>query len=184
MLTKNYDAFLLEQLRDPELAAEYLSAAAEDGSIEQLLIALRAVAEAGFKVVINLAPHEDPRSLPDETSLVQSLGLTYSNIPVPFAAFAPRLAALAVQLAEFALALAQGPPALFVGFALAGRGQVDRFAGHPDRRGCNIDKRAGDAPRQCEDCHTGERGRGKRTDHAGFMRPSNDTILNTPVPHW
>ena len=46
MLTKSYDAFLLEELRDPELAAAYLSAAAEDGSIEQLLIALRAVAEA------------------------------------------------------------------------------------------------------------------------------------------
>lgn len=46
MLTKSYDAFLLEQLRDPELAAEYLSAAAEEGSVEQLLIALRTVAEA------------------------------------------------------------------------------------------------------------------------------------------
>lgn len=46
MLTKSYDAFLLEELRDPELAAEYLSAAVEDGSTEQLLLALRTVAEA------------------------------------------------------------------------------------------------------------------------------------------
>ena len=46
MLTKNYDTFLIEELRDPELAAEYLSAAAEDGSVEQLLLALRAIAEA------------------------------------------------------------------------------------------------------------------------------------------
>ena len=46
MLTKSYDTFLIEELRDPELAAEYLSAALEDGSVEQLLIALRAVAEA------------------------------------------------------------------------------------------------------------------------------------------
>ncbi len=46
MLTKSYDAFLLEELRDPELAAAYLSAAAEDGSVEQLLIALRTVTEA------------------------------------------------------------------------------------------------------------------------------------------
>lgn len=45
MLTKSYDTFLTEELRDPELAAEYLSAAVEDGSVEQLLIALRAVAE-------------------------------------------------------------------------------------------------------------------------------------------
>lgn len=46
MLTKSYDAFLIEELRDPELAAEYLSAALEEGAVEQLLIALRAVAEA------------------------------------------------------------------------------------------------------------------------------------------
>lgn len=46
MRTKSYDAFLLEELRDPELAAEYLSAAVEDGSTEQLLLALRTVAEA------------------------------------------------------------------------------------------------------------------------------------------
>ena len=46
MPTKSYDSFLIEELRDPELAAEYLSAAVEDGSVEQLLIALRAVVEA------------------------------------------------------------------------------------------------------------------------------------------
>lgn len=46
MLTKSYDTFLIEELRDPELAAEYLSAAIEDGAVEQLLIALRAVADA------------------------------------------------------------------------------------------------------------------------------------------
>jgi probable addiction module antidote protein len=42
----SYNAFLQNELRDPELAAAYLSAAAEDGSIEQLMLALRAVAEA------------------------------------------------------------------------------------------------------------------------------------------
>ncbi len=46
MQTKSYDAFLQEELRDPELAAAYLSAAMEEGSTEQLLLALRAVAEA------------------------------------------------------------------------------------------------------------------------------------------
>ncbi len=45
-LTKSYDAFLINELRDPELAAAYLSAAIEDGSAEQFVIALRAVAEA------------------------------------------------------------------------------------------------------------------------------------------
>ncbi|MFN8494466.1 MAG: hypothetical protein U0350_43095 [Caldilineaceae bacterium] len=48
---KNYDAFLIEELCDPELAAEYLLAAVEDGSVEQLLLALRAVAEAQRDVV-------------------------------------------------------------------------------------------------------------------------------------
>lgn len=44
--TKSYDTFLQSELRDSELAAEYLSAAIEDGSIEGLLIALKNVAEA------------------------------------------------------------------------------------------------------------------------------------------
>lgn len=46
MISKSYDEFLVNQLSDPELAAEYLTAAAEDGSREQLMIALRNVAEA------------------------------------------------------------------------------------------------------------------------------------------
>ena len=46
MGTKNYDEFLHEQLRDPELAAAYLTDALEDDSPELFLIALRNVAEA------------------------------------------------------------------------------------------------------------------------------------------
>lgn len=46
MKTESYDAFLQEQLRDPELAAEYLTAAIEEDSPELFLIALRNVAEA------------------------------------------------------------------------------------------------------------------------------------------
>lgn len=46
LYTKSYDTFLHNELRDPELAAAYLSAVAEDGSTEQLMLALRAVAEA------------------------------------------------------------------------------------------------------------------------------------------
>ena len=46
---------------------------------------LRAVADEGFEVVINLALHDDPRySLPDEAGLAGSLGLTYVHIPVQF----------------------------------------------------------------------------------------------------
>ncbi len=46
MRTESYDAFLQEELRDPDLAAEYLNAAIEEGSNELFLIALRNVAEA------------------------------------------------------------------------------------------------------------------------------------------
>ncbi|MBX7235219.1 MAG: putative addiction module antidote protein [Caldilineales bacterium] len=46
MRTESYDEFLQEQLRDPELAAEYLTVAAEEGSAELFLIALRNVTEA------------------------------------------------------------------------------------------------------------------------------------------
>jgi protein tyrosine phosphatase (PTP) superfamily phosphohydrolase (DUF442 family) len=48
---------------------------------------LAAVAKAGFKVVVNLALHDDPRySLPDEAGAVASLGMTYVHIPVQFGA--------------------------------------------------------------------------------------------------
>ena len=46
MPTKDYDTFLLEELRDPETAAAYLSAAIEDGAVDEFLIALRNVTEA------------------------------------------------------------------------------------------------------------------------------------------
>ena len=41
MPTKDCDTFLLEELRDPETAAAYLSAAIEDGAVDEFLIALR-----------------------------------------------------------------------------------------------------------------------------------------------
>ena len=36
----------------------------------------------GVEVVINLAPHDVPDALPNETELVTSLGMQYINIPV------------------------------------------------------------------------------------------------------
>ncbi len=44
--TKDYQEFLLKQLQDSDLAAEYLSSAIQDGNIEEFLIALKNVAEA------------------------------------------------------------------------------------------------------------------------------------------
>ncbi len=47
----------------------------------------QSIAAAGYKTVINLALHDDPRySLPDEPGTVQSLGLSYVHIPVQFTA--------------------------------------------------------------------------------------------------
>ena len=48
---------------------------------------LGAIAAAGFRTVINLALHDDPRyALPDEAATVRGLGLEYLHIPVQFAA--------------------------------------------------------------------------------------------------
>jgi len=47
---------------------------------------LRAASANGFARVINLAPFEQGRSLPDEAGLVRSLNMTYVNIPVVWTA--------------------------------------------------------------------------------------------------
>lgn len=43
---------------------------------------LQDAAQRGVELVINLAPHDVPNALPDETELVTSLGMQYVNIPV------------------------------------------------------------------------------------------------------
>ena len=43
---------------------------------------IKSIAEAGVKVVINLAPFDPERDLKDEGALVESLGMKYINIPV------------------------------------------------------------------------------------------------------
>lgn len=43
---------------------------------------MKAVAEAGVQVVINLAPHDVPNALPAEAELVTALGMVYVHIPV------------------------------------------------------------------------------------------------------
>src|SRR4051794_33925840 len=48
---------------------------------------LGAIAAAGYRSVVNLALHDDPRySLPDERATVEGLGLRYVHIPVDFGA--------------------------------------------------------------------------------------------------
>jgi probable addiction module antidote protein len=46
MPTKSYDELQQRELQDPEVAAEYLSASIEEGSVDQFLLALRCVADA------------------------------------------------------------------------------------------------------------------------------------------
>jgi DNA-binding phage protein len=48
--TESYRANLLEALKDPETAAEYLSACLDDGDVEVFLLALRDVAEAQGRI--------------------------------------------------------------------------------------------------------------------------------------
>jgi len=43
---------------------------------------MKSVAEAGVELVINLAPHDVPKAIPNEMELVASLGMEYINIPV------------------------------------------------------------------------------------------------------
>ncbi|HSM71669.1 MAG TPA: protein tyrosine phosphatase family protein [Anaerolineales bacterium] len=43
---------------------------------------LKAIAEAGVELVINLAPHHVPNAIPNETQLAASLGMQYIDIPV------------------------------------------------------------------------------------------------------
>lgn len=56
MPTKDYNELLFEQLQEPEVAAEYLSAAIKEGSTHEFLLALRNVAEAhgGVGVLSNI----------------------------------------------------------------------------------------------------------------------------------
>ena len=42
------------------------------------------IADEGYEVVINLAMHDSSEAIPEEGSLVASLGMQYINIPVPF----------------------------------------------------------------------------------------------------
>lgn len=96
MQTKSYDVFLQEELRDPELAAAYLSAAMEEGSTEQLLLALRAVAEAAGGVaaiadktqlnrqtLYKILSAEGNPTLTTLLAILDAIGLTLTFSPQP-----------------------------------------------------------------------------------------------------
>ena len=45
---------------------------------------LSQIAQAGYSVVVNLAMHDSDNAIPEEGSVIASLGMTYIHIPVPF----------------------------------------------------------------------------------------------------
>ncbi|MEL7334408.1 MAG: transcriptional regulator, partial [Cyanobacteria bacterium J06560_2] len=86
--------FLREQLQDPEMAAEYLSAAIEDSSVDEFLLALQDVTEAcgGIGVLAHLTEpnrqnaykmlSEDGTSaLTSLLSVLRAVGLTIKFSP-------------------------------------------------------------------------------------------------------
>ncbi|MBB6124769.1 protein tyrosine phosphatase family protein [Sphingobium subterraneum] len=44
-----------------------------------------AIAKAGYRTVINLAPSSSPNALPDEQALIEAAGMAYIHIPVVWA---------------------------------------------------------------------------------------------------
>jgi len=45
---------------------------------------LQGIAEAGYRVILNLAPHNVENALEDEAASVNKLGMKYCNLPVDF----------------------------------------------------------------------------------------------------
>lgn len=94
MGTKDYDEFLQNELRDSELAAEYLSASLENGSLEEFLIALRNVADAhgGLGILAEITDlnrqnmykmlsDEGNPTLANLLGIVNALGLNLAFVP-------------------------------------------------------------------------------------------------------
>lgn len=77
MPARDYDTYLREQLRDPELAAEYLTAALEEDRPEHFVLALRNVSAAhgGRNDVA-----DDP-TLESLVSVLRALGLRLALSP-------------------------------------------------------------------------------------------------------
>ena len=47
---------------------------------------MKDIANAGVQVIVNLAPHDVPKALPDEGGLANTLGMEYIHIPVTWRA--------------------------------------------------------------------------------------------------
>ncbi|MBE9159191.1 transcriptional regulator [Nodosilinea sp. LEGE 06152] len=95
MPTESYDDILTEELRDVEVAAEYLSAAIEGGNVTEFLMALRYVTDAHGGVGIlaeitdlnrqslyKMLSEQGNPTLINLIAVLKSVGLTLSVRPI------------------------------------------------------------------------------------------------------
>ncbi len=88
---KSYHSYLIESLKDPLEAAAYLDAVIEDGNFENILLALKNVAEAqqditnnskdnklNLDINLQLFPNQQPSELMTIAKLLNQLGLKLS----------------------------------------------------------------------------------------------------------
>jgi DNA-binding phage protein len=76
--TRSYQAYLIESLKDPQEAAAYLDAVLEDGSVEEVRLALRNIAEAQMLVLGNAQLVAHRKSIYDR--LTQQTQLDFSTL--------------------------------------------------------------------------------------------------------
>ncbi|WP_144416014.1 protein tyrosine phosphatase family protein [Calothrix sp. 336/3] len=74
-----WDSQFLEHIYNYVPISEMVSTSGQPSEAD-----LRLIKNAGFRTIVNLAPHNAENSLPDEQQSVDNLGLGYIHIPVDF----------------------------------------------------------------------------------------------------
>lgn len=74
MPSKSYHSYLIESLKDPQEAAAYLNAVLEDGTFEELSLAVRNIAEAGIALL------GDDRLVSEQQAIQQLLSEPIDNL--------------------------------------------------------------------------------------------------------
>lgn len=76
--SRSYHSYLIESLRDPQEAAAYLDAVLEDGTVEEVRLALTNIAEAQISVLDDSALVSHQRAVYD--TLIQQSQLELSTL--------------------------------------------------------------------------------------------------------
>lgn len=74
--TRSYHSYLIESLKDPEEAAAYLDAVLDDGTVEEVRLALTNVAEAQISVLDDAALTVDQRAVYETLTQQSQLDLS------------------------------------------------------------------------------------------------------------